>query len=200
MPSDHAVPASPSHLPVDRWQTGTSTNVYSSRWVSLDLVDVMPPNGRQYQHHVIAVPPAVAVVLVHPKHGVLLLHRHRFITDTVGFEVPAGGIDPGETVEEAAAREVLEETGWKVTTTRHFYTGNASDGVSTQQFHFVLARAAEYVGEPVDAHESSTRQWFPPSGLAELLRTGQVPGCLSSVALLYALQFDLLGGTGSGQR
>ncbi len=48
-----------------------------------------------------------------PARGVLLLWRHRFITDTWGWEIPAGGIDPGETPPDAAARETLEETGWE---------------------------------------------------------------------------------------
>ena len=40
-----------------------------------------------------------------------MLWRHRFITDSWGWEIPAGGVDAGETPEDAAAREVLEETG-----------------------------------------------------------------------------------------
>lgn len=176
----------------ERWRTGERTSLYTSRWVSLDLVDVTPPHGEPYRHHVVSIPPAVAVVVLHPDKGVLLLYRHRFITDTAGFEVPAGGVDPGESIEAAAVREVLEETGWEVGQVQHFYSGNASDGASDQRFHYVLAHARRYAGDPQDAYESSSRQWCPADRIPELIRTGQVPGCLSSVALLYALQFGLL--------
>ena len=37
----------------------------------------------------------------------------RFISDTWGWEIPAGKVDPGETPAEAAARETEEETGWR---------------------------------------------------------------------------------------
>ncbi len=43
----------------------------------------------------------------------LLLWRHRFITDTWGWEIPLGRAEPGEGPAEAAAREVEEETGWR---------------------------------------------------------------------------------------
>ena len=42
----------------------------------------------------------------------LLLWRHRFITDTWGWEIPAGRVEAGEALEDAARREAIEETGW----------------------------------------------------------------------------------------
>ncbi|MGV9706016.1 NUDIX hydrolase [Streptomyces sp. NPDC003483] len=174
--------------PAERWPVQGSRSLYSSRWVSLDLVKVAPPDAEPYEHHVVTVPyEAVGVVVHHPAKGILMLHRHRFITDTVGFEVPAGGIEPGEPILDAARREVLEETGWKADKFEHLLSCNASDGVSTQRFHFVYARAEEYLGAPVDAHESSHLVWIPVDRIASIIRDGQVPGCLSTTALLYAL-------------
>ena len=46
--------------------------------------------------------------------SVLLLWRHRFVTDTWGWEVPAGRVDASETAMQAAQRETLEETGWRI--------------------------------------------------------------------------------------
>ncbi|MFJ4622473.1 NUDIX hydrolase [Streptomyces sp. NPDC088812] len=140
----------------------------------------------------VRLPSAVGVVLQSLESGVMLLHRHRFITNTEGFEIPAGGIDDGESVEEAAAREVLEETGWRITEARHFLTTNASDGATDQRFHFVHAMASELTGPPEDSYEASSLHWVPVDDIPDLLRSGRIPGALSSVALLHALQFGLL--------
>src|SRR4051794_18816977 len=97
-----------------KWTVHGEHAVYSSPWVSLALVDVEIPGGERFDHHVVRMPRAAAGVIVFdPERGVLLLWRHRFITDSWGWEIPAGAIDDGESPEAAAAREVLEETGWR---------------------------------------------------------------------------------------
>jgi 8-oxo-dGTP pyrophosphatase MutT (NUDIX family) len=89
------------------------------------------PADRAFDHHVVRMPAAAAgTVVADPHGGVLLLWRHRFTTDSWGWEVPAGRIDEGETPEQAAAREVLEETGWQPGPLRHLVTYHPHNGSS----------------------------------------------------------------------
>ncbi|WP_197419633.1 NUDIX hydrolase [Burkholderia sp. TSV86] len=176
-----------------RWTVHGRRRIYDNRWVSLDLIDVEPIGGNRYEHHVVTIPyEAVCVVVHHPDRGVLLLYRHRFITDTAGFELPAGGIGQGESSVDAAAREVLEETGWAISTPKVFMRANASDGVSTQRFHFVYARAEKEMGQPEDSYESQRLYWVPKEELPTLIKGGYVPGCPAMFGLLYALNFGYL--------
>lgn len=176
-----------------RWRVHGRHSLYESRWVSLDLVDVEPHGGERYEHHVISIPyRAVCVVVQHPDRGVLLLYRHRFITDTKGFELPAGGVEPGESVPQAASREVLEETGWEISTPKVFLEANASDGVSDQKFHFAYARAIRQLGEPSDKYESDRLYWVPQGEIPSLVKNGQVPGCSAMLGLMYALSYGIL--------
>jgi 8-oxo-dGTP pyrophosphatase MutT (NUDIX family) len=177
----------------ERWTVHGRRPIYDSRWVSLELVDVEPPNGERYEHHVVVIPyDAVCVVVHHPDRGILLLYRHRFITDTAGFELPAGGINQGESAAQAAAREVLEETGWSVSKARVYMKANASDGVSTQKFHFVYAEAMEQVCEPPDAYEADRPYWVPTDEVPRLIKDGHIPGGSAMLGLLYALNFGYL--------
>src|SRR5207302_72068 len=99
------------HRPV-RWTVHGERPIYESDWVSLSMADVELPDGRRFDHHVVrAGAPAAGVVVHDPDRGFLLIWRHRFITDRWGWEVPAGRLDEGESAEDAAARETLEETG-----------------------------------------------------------------------------------------
>ncbi|HUF99074.1 MAG TPA: NUDIX domain-containing protein, partial [Ilumatobacter sp.] len=100
-------------VPVGTWVNRGDTNVYDCPWLQLVTSDVLLPDGTQIDHHVVRMPnPAAGTIIVNDGH-VLLLYRHRFITDTWGWEIPAGAADPGESVERAATREALEETGWE---------------------------------------------------------------------------------------
>lgn len=170
-------------------------SVYDSDWVSLSLVDVEVPDGARFDHHVVRLPrPAVGVVVTGAgptgEASVLLLWRHRFITGSWGWEVPAGGVDPGEDLETAAAREVLEETGWEAGPLRRMHGYHPSNGLSDQRFELYAADGASYVGEPTDSSESSKVEWVPVATVRELLAGGEVVDGLSLTALLWWSAFE----------
>lgn len=165
-------------------------SLYDSPWVGLSLVDVEVPGGARFDHHVVRSPrPAVGTVVVGPD-GVLLLWRHRFITDSWGWEVPAGGVDVGESLADAAAREVLEETGWRPGPLRRLHGYHPSNGLSDQRFELFTACGASYVGEPSDPGESSRVEWVPVPQVRSLVRGGEVQDGLSVTALLWWLAFE----------
>jgi 8-oxo-dGTP pyrophosphatase MutT (NUDIX family) len=167
--------------------------VYTSPWVALRLADVEIPGGRRFEHHVVRVPLEAAGCVVHdPDRGVLLLWRHRFITDTWGWEIPAGAVDEGESPGEAAAREVWEETGWQPGPLEHLVSYQPSNGLSDQRFHVFLARGAAHVGDPIDVGESERIEWRSPSDVRADIARKEMPDGLSLTALLYALAFGRL--------
>jgi 8-oxo-dGTP pyrophosphatase MutT (NUDIX family) len=167
--------------------------VYQSPWVSLCLADVEVPGERRFEHHVVRIPAeAAGTVVFDPERGVLLLWRHRFIPDAWGFEVPAGRIEPGEEAGRAAAREVLEETGWEPGPLRHLVSFNPAPGISDHRFNIYVADGAVHRGEPTDPGESERVEWVPVEALRGLLLGGQVPDGLTLAALLYALTAGVL--------
>jgi 8-oxo-dGTP pyrophosphatase MutT (NUDIX family) len=175
-----------------RWTVHGERTLYDSEWVRLALVDVEIPGGARFEHHVVRVPrPASGVVVHDADRGVLLLWRHRFITDSWGWEIPAGGVDVGETPEQAAAREVLEETGWRPGTLRPLATYHPSNGLNDQTFHLYVADGADYVGEPVDRSESERIEWVSLPRVRTLVREGEVRDGLSLTALSLALLFEV---------
>ena len=105
------------------WTVHGERSIYDSEWMSLRLVDVETPSGNRFDHHVTRIPAEAAATLVVMERRVLMIWRHRFVTDTWCWELPAGRIDPGETVAQAAARECLEETGWQPDPPHRFFPG-----------------------------------------------------------------------------
>jgi len=176
-----------------RWTVHGERSIYDSEWIGLALVDVEIPGGERFEHHVIRMPDQAAGTVVRdPARGVLLLWRHRFITDTWGWEIPAGRIDPGETPQIAAAREALEETGWEPNELRPLMRYQPTNGLSDQVFHIFVADGATYVGEPADPGESERVEWKTVADVRALVQDGQMLDGLSLTAVLYALAFGEL--------
>lgn len=172
-----------------RWVVHGERAVYESEWVSLALVDVEVPGGERFEHHVVRMPGEASGVVVSDGDRVLLIHRHRFITDTTGWEIPAGRVEPGEDPMDAGARETLEETGWRPGPLTPLFTYFPSIGLLDQRFNIYLAAGAEHVGDPADASESDRVEWVPVADLPGLMRSGQVQDGYSLTALLWFMAF-----------
>jgi 8-oxo-dGTP pyrophosphatase MutT (NUDIX family) len=173
-----------------RWLVHGERNIYESDWVRLCLADVEVPGLGRIDHHVVRVPRQAAGTVVHDaQRGLLLLWRHRFITDTWGWEVPAGRVEPGESPEQAALRETVEETGWRPKELRHLVSYHPVNGLSDQKFNLFLGQDAVQVGEPTDPGESERIEWVSVDQVVEIARSGQMVDGLSLTAVLYALAF-----------
>ena len=93
-------------------------------------------------------------------------------------------VDEGETVREAAARELLEETGWRAGELHDLMTVEPSNGLADALHHVFWAAGAEYVGHPVDDFESGRREWVPLALVPDLVRKGEVRSANAAAALL----------------
>jgi 8-oxo-dGTP pyrophosphatase MutT (NUDIX family) len=174
------------------WTVHGERTIYTSEWMSLGLVDVEVPGHERFDHHVVRFPrPAAGTVIHDPARGVLLLWRHRFITDTWGWELPAGGVDPGETLQEAAVREAIEEAGWRPEGLRHLVTYHPINGSVDQTFAIFLANEAVEVGPPTDVSEAERIEWVPVDRLRNEIRAGHVTDGMSLTGLLWLFNFEL---------
>lgn len=171
-----------------RWHVHGERALYESDWVRLTLVDVELPDGQRFEHHVVrSTADAASLVVRHPDRGILLLWRHRFVTDTWGWEVPAGRVDDGETPAEAARREALEETGWRPGDVRPVGVFHPTNGLSDQRFHVFTADEAEHVGDP-DPNEAARVAWVSLDEVRAAIARGEVTDGFSLTSLLWALE------------
>jgi ADP-ribose pyrophosphatase len=162
--------------------------IYESGWVNLYADRVRFPAGRIVErHHVVDVPnPAVGVVVENDRGQLLLVEAYRYVNQSTGWEIPAGGVDPGEDLLEAARREVAEETGCAVKNCRRIHSYHPSNGLSTQLFHVVTARAASGIGR-FDANEVRSVRWFDCEAVTSMIRGREIADGFSLTALLLYL-------------
>ena len=178
-----------------RWIEHGERSLYESDWMSLRLVDVEVPGGARFDHHVLRLPTHAAGTVIHDPDAdaVLLLWRHRFITDSWGWEIPAGNLEVGEAPVDGAVREAIEESGWRPRRPEPLTTYHPMPGAVDQTFHLFWSRGADRVGEPTDPGEAERIDWVPTAEVRRALIDGRITEGLSLTALSLAVALGRLG-------
>ena len=164
------------------------TAIYENPWVNLYVDRVQFPGGRIIEkHHVLEFEKeAVAVLVENAQDQILLVHVYRYTTDSIEWEVPAGIIDPGEALIEAAEREVLEESGYETVDHEIIYTFYPMNGISNKVFHIVRSRATRGTGV-FDPNEVKEFRWISKPEIQRMIRDRQIKDGYTLTALLLHL-------------
>ena len=117
----------------------SSRRIYTGKILSLDLDQVRFPDGSTGELEMIRHPGASAIVPIFdvetPDPEILLIRQYRYATNGYVYEIPAGRLDPGETPEECARRELREETGYSAARIRPLTTIYTTPGFTDERIH-----------------------------------------------------------------
>lgn len=118
----------------------------------------------------LAAHPGASVIVAHDGRSVYMVAQPREVVGEQSLlELPAGKIDPGESPEQTAQRELIEEIGYSAASWEPLKTVYASPGFTDETFHLFLATdLTERRGEP-DEEERILVERFPLDELDEIL-------------------------------
>lgn len=171
-----------------RWRTFGERVIYESPEIWLGQVDVGLPSRERVWQHVVRLHRTAAVVLLDGTERVLLLWRHRFVQDRWGWELPGGLVDGDEEPVEAAARELEDQTGYRVSQLEHVITFQPMAEVADGERVVFAGRDATKVADPVSSEGIERAEWLPLGSVPELIAAGQVWTSASLVGLLSIAQ------------
>jgi ADP-ribose pyrophosphatase len=121
----------------------SSRNIYRGRLVNLDVDRIVEPSGMEVEREVVRHPGAAVLLPVTADRRVVLIRQFRYAAGEILLEVPAGTIDPGETPEETAGRELVEETGYYAGRLEKLADFFPSPGILAERMHLFLATELE---------------------------------------------------------
>lgn len=172
-----------------KWEIIRRIPRFRSEWLSVDTLEIEMPSRGRFRQDVVVWPwdLAVAGVTRPDDHSLLLLRRHRPLAGTVGWELPGGIIESGETPVHAAVRETLEETGCSMVSAREIVSLTPS-GLATQRAYVVLGHVGKMSTEPRDEHESDEVAFLDATQLAKLLDSGGVVDAITFAAVHLILR------------
>jgi len=168
------------------WKTLTTRPVYRNRWIDLreDLVEL--PDGRSTVYGVVTCGQCVGILPFADPDTVLLIRQYRYVARRATWEMPTGGVHPGESLEEAAQRELTEEVGHRAGRLIRVSTYHTSKSVLDETAHLYLGHDLARAEAPPDDTEFIEVRPFPFDEVLQMVLSGEIVDGMTMIAVLHA--------------
>jgi ADP-ribose pyrophosphatase len=153
-----------------------------------------PRTGGIYDFVVLDASPWVNIIPLTKNNEVILIRQYRHGTREVTLEIPGGMIEDSEPQDQAALRELAEETGYGTKNEDLIYLGKIfpNPAIQNNVCHTYLARNVYSIGAPnMDEKEDIELELCPLKDIPTLIQDGMISHSLVVVAF-YRLLFEYL--------
>ncbi len=157
-----------------RAQLVRSKTLYRGKVVTVKLDQVIEPGRIKAVREVVCHSGSVVVLAHLPDRRLLLVRQYRYPAGQALWELVAGGIEPGESQQEAARRELLEETGYVARAVRPLFDFFPSPGILTEKMYLVEARGLTRAKARPEEDERIRIGRFTVAQLRQMLRSKKV--------------------------
>ena len=139
-----------------KWKTLNVKIIEANEHLRFMAEDFETGNGKRgkYFYHTNAYGDEAVNVFVQKKDGTFVMTReYRYLFDQATLSMPQGSIETGESAEDAARRETLEEAGYKVGVLVDLGWFATAPAFSKERARIFLAQDVEPVGQKLDVME-----------------------------------------------
>ncbi len=168
-----------------QWTILSERIAYRNPWIQVVEYDVLRPDGQPGLYGVMDAGHNAGVVAVDEQNRVALLREFVFPVNQFLWQIPSGQFRD-EAPEEAAARELREETGIVAGSWMTLGMAHLSAGISTQETHLFLARDLSVGESDREPTETMTLSWVPLLDAVQMCLRGDITDAVSVMALLKA--------------
>ncbi|MCB0711860.1 MAG: NUDIX hydrolase [Ignavibacteriae bacterium] len=173
--------------PVEAWETLSSEQIADCHVFTVHRHKRRSPDGiAEGDFHTISAPDWVNVIALTESGDMVMICQYRHGTNELAWEIPGGMIDPGEAPEEAARRELLEETGYEADEIQLIGSVRPNPALFDNTNYTVLARGVRQVGlQSLDEHEDIHVAVYSPEEVDQMVVKGEVNHALVIDALYW---------------
>ena len=170
-----------------------SDTIYTGRVFAITVDLVAYPDGRTVKMEVVRHPGSVVVLPMPAPDRILLVRQYRYVVDSWLWELPAGTVEPNESLQTAALRECHEEVGKIAGRAEKLFSFLPSPGFCDEEMNFFLLtdlrdRRADEAAPHQDPDEILHVKEFSVAEAREMVRRGEIRD------MKTALGLTLLGG------
>jgi ADP-ribose pyrophosphatase len=167
----------------------SSATIYEGPVFGIRRDEVIEPSGVRTTREVITPPGSVVVLPVLPDGRIVLIQQYRYAARQYLWELVAGRIDPGETPKEAAARELIEETGFRAKRLRVFLDVFPTPGFLEERMFILLAEGLTAGEAEPEEDEKIISRAYSRKQLEEMIRGGKLRDAKTIAGILFYFRF-----------
>jgi ADP-ribose pyrophosphatase len=175
----------------EAWPVVSSSEQFHGRLVTVRADKVRMPGSNVAEREVVLHPGAVAILALDDAGQVLLIRQYRHPVSRLLWEIPAGLRDvAGESLWNAARRELLEEAGYRARDWRVLADYYSSPGFTTERLRIFLARELEFVPPaerdfvPQDEEAQLVPAWLPLDEAVRKVLAGDLHNGTTALGIL----------------
>jgi ADP-ribose pyrophosphatase len=166
-----------------------SKTVFQGKVFGVRRDEVVEPGGLRATREVIAHPGSVVILPVLSDGRILMIQQFRYATRQYLWELVAGRIDKGESIKEAAARELKEETGYTAKRLTEFLDIFPTPGFLEERMHILLAEGLKAGKAEPEEDEKIISRAYKVDDLKRMMKSGVLRDGKSIAGILYYLTF-----------
>ena len=173
-----------------RWELLSSEYLVRAPWAVLRKDRCRMPNGHIVpDYYVLEYPDWVNMIALTTDNQFILVKQYRHGVQENVLEIPGGVIDPGENAQEAAQREMLEETGYRFSHIEPLCTLFPNPATSTNKTTtYLLTGGVKVQEQALDDQEEIEVILATAEEVKQLLFNNQFGQALHTAALFYGLE------------
>ena len=142
-----------------------------------------PRGGGEHDFYCIEAPDWINIIPLTARDEVVMIEQYRHGAGEATLEIPGGMVDAGESPREAAAREMLEETGYAARDIIPLGKSRPNPAIQDNWIHTFLARGAEFQAAPsFDSTEHTAVRLVPLRDVPALVADGTLTHALVNLA------------------
>ncbi|MBI2675787.1 MAG: NUDIX hydrolase [Candidatus Aenigmarchaeota archaeon] len=170
-----------------KWKVLGEKVIDSSKWMDYVKSKIELPDGKIIDYFHVRYHDAVAGVLAIDKNGrILMVKSYRFTVDRTQWEIIAGSAEKDERMEDAARRELKEETGYTAKRLEKLVEYYPSAGKGDHRFVLFVARGLRKASRRIDTNEIMGVRFFPVSRIRKMIERGEIMEGMTLTGLLIA--------------